>query len=79
MTITILTITLILFFIAIIFYGYSFMVNPQKNEHNLEMEKCSLCKVRFIKDELILRQVGDSKLFYFCRNCIKSLADELKI
>ncbi len=79
MIITILSIFFLIFLVAIIFYGYGFIVTTNSQGENIEKEKCSLCKENFPKVELILRPVGDSKLFYFCRNCIKSLSHEIKV
>jgi hypothetical protein len=62
-------------FIAIIGYKTIIKGGPKKEEMN--MEKCSVCRQPFDKQQLILRQIGDYKLLYFCRECILKLYADL--
>jgi cobalamin biosynthesis protein CobD/CbiB len=74
-----LTIGAIVFLVGMVFlvyYGYSVGVkkNVKPGEENLQ--RCSLCTRKFNRSELVERQVGDSKVYYFCHACIESLSVE---
>jgi hypothetical protein len=76
-----LTIGAIVFLVGLIFliyYGYSVGVkkNVKPGEENLQ--RCSLCARRFSRSELVERQVGDSRVYYFCPACIESLSLEVR-
>lgn len=64
----------ILLLIGAIFYGYGIVMRRSPTEEELRTERCTLCRQRFEKRELVERMVGDSKLYYFCSSCIASLA-----
>ena len=76
MTLSILAVVFLLFLIAIIFYGYGFIMRAAKPLGSENREVCTLCKGSFDKKQLVERQIGDSKLLYFCKKCIGSLADD---
>lgn len=40
-------------------------------------EKCAICRVTSPKAEMVIRQIGDYKLLYFCRKCIVGLGTEI--
>lgn len=42
-------------------------------------EKCSLCRNVHDKNDLVLRELGDYKLLYFCRACIIKLYSDMGI
>jgi len=44
---------------------------------NPDAERCALCRKTFGKSELVLREVGDYKLLYFCKECILQLYADL--
>jgi hypothetical protein len=74
-----LTIGAIVFLVGLVFlvyYGYSVGVkkNVKPGEENLQ--RCSLCTRKFSGSELVERQVGDNRVFYFCHSCIESLSAE---
>jgi hypothetical protein len=74
-----LTIGAIVFLVGLVFlvyYGYSVGVkkNVKPGEENLQ--RCSLCTRKFNRSELVERQGGDSKVYYFCDSCIESLFAE---
>jgi len=67
----------VLLLVLIIFYGLGIVFRTPRSEQELSMEKCSLCRNEFQKSDLIEREVGDSRVYYFCDSCIRSLASEL--
>jgi hypothetical protein len=77
MALTIGAIVLIVGFIFLIYYGYSVGMRKTPGLGEENRQKCSLCLRSFDRSNLIERQVGDSKLFYFCHECIKSLHEEV--
>lgn len=44
---------------------------------DVEREKCTLCRRPLPRAEMVERQVGDSKLLWFCRECITRLASDI--
>ena len=62
-------------FIAIV--GYKMVVRKGLSPEDIDMEKCSICREKFKKEALLLRQIGDYKLLYFCRNCVVKLYTDL--
>ena len=62
-------------FIAII--GYKTIIKGGPSKEALNLEKCSICRNTFEKNQLLLRQIGDYKLLYFCRECIIKLYADL--
>lgn len=76
--VTFLSILFLIFLVSLIFYGYGFIVAPSKSKKDVELEKCTVCNQKFAKVEMILRQVGDFKLIYFCKTCIQNLSEEIK-
>ena len=62
---------IIIGFIAFIGYKAIIKGGPAPQESNLE--KCSICRNKFDRNQLILRQIGDYKLLYFCRECVMRL------
>lgn len=76
--VTFLSVSFLIFLVSLIFYGYGFIVTSSKSKEDVEMEKCTVCNFKFEKKEMILRQVGDFKLIYFCKNCIQNLSEEVK-
>lgn len=74
---TIGAIVLLVGLIYLVYYGYSVGIRRSSNPEEENLLKCSLCLEKFSRSQLIERQVGDSKLFYFCETCIRSLHKEL--
>lgn len=75
---TFLSIAFLILLVLAIFYGYGIVMRRPSGKEELETETCSLCRRRIAKDLLIERQVGDSRLFYFCAECIGGLHDEFE-
>ncbi|HTR81614.1 MAG TPA: hypothetical protein VMM58_08285 [Bacteroidota bacterium] len=76
MIISILALLFLLMLVAIAFYGYGFMMKPARAPGEENTERCELCRERFEKKKLVERQIGDSKLLYFCERCILQLYDD---
>ena len=57
----------------IAFLGYKTVILPRPGTEQQDTEKCSICRERFERGGLILRQIGDHKLLYFCRECVLKL------
>lgn len=77
MALTIGAILLIVGLIFLLYYGYSVGIRRSATPGDKNLLKCSLCLKKFDRSHLVERQVGDSKLFYFCETCIRSLHKEL--
>ncbi len=77
MAVTVLALLFLLAVGAIAAVGYKFVIRRNVPAGEEEREKCSLCRQSFTKSEMVLRQVGDTKLLYFCRSCIMGLYSEL--
>ena len=59
-----------------IYYGYGIVMKRPASNEKLETELCSLCRRPIDKNQLVERHVGDSRLFYFCADCVRSLQEE---
>ena len=77
MTLSILAVVFLLMLIAMIFYGYGFIMKPAKPVSEKNMEPCTLCKKKFDRQQLVEREIGDSKLIYFCTSCVMKLYDDV--
>ncbi len=62
-----------------IFYGYGIVVKPVEPKSSRKIETCDLCKKRLPRSEMVERQVGDSKLLYFCESCVKNLSKDFAL
>ncbi len=63
--------------VAVIFYGYGFIMKSVKSSSQKDMEPCTICRGQFDRRQLVVREIGDSKLLYFCRQCILQLYDDI--
>ncbi len=80
MTVSILAVTFLILIGFVAYVGYKTIIRQgPKSPEELNTEKCSVCRERFSKDQLVERQIGDYKLLYFCRNCILGLYGDLGI
>jgi len=77
MTFSILAALFLVMLMAVIFYGYGFIIRSNKLDGNAGTERCTICRGKFEKGQLIEREVGDSKLIYFCKTCIIHLYDDV--
>ncbi|MFI5250991.1 MAG: hypothetical protein ACHQQQ_01050 [Bacteroidota bacterium] len=78
MIVTVLAVCFLVTIGIVVYFGYKLVFRPPNAAEDLNTEKCSLCRERFDKSKLILRQVGDYKLLYFCRKCLEGLQNEAK-
>jgi hypothetical protein len=76
MTITILAILFLASVLLIAFIGTRIIQKKSHEQRVDRRERCSLCRELYDKNELVLREVGDYKLLYFCRSCIDKLHGE---
>ena len=76
MIVTILASLFLIMLVGVIFYGYGFIMKSAKNRGAENSERCFLCKTAYDKGQLIERVIGDSRIVYFCKNCIAKLAEE---
>jgi len=77
MTVTILAVLFILVVLAIALGGFKLIIKQGKSPQEMNKEPCSLCRQSFLKSQLVERQVGDSRLYYFCASCILELHQRL--
>lgn len=73
MALTIGAIILLIGLIFLIYYGYSVGVKRTSRPGEEHLVRCTLCQRRFDPSRLVERQVGDSKLYYFCEECVEGL------
>ena len=85
MALTIGAVILLIGLMFLIYYGYTVGVRRSVKPGREHLQKCSLCLQTFECSKLIERQasissgrVGDSKLFYFCEECVKNLSEEFE-
>lgn len=64
------------FLVGIIFYGYSLIMRRPPSNEELQSERCSICRQKFPKADLVERPIGDYKLLFFCNRCIAGLVEE---
>lgn len=73
---TTLAVIFVVLLLASIFYGFSIVMRRTPTSSELATERCTLCRKRFDKHILVEREAGDTKVLYFCPDCINGLADE---
>jgi uncharacterized membrane protein len=76
MIVTILASVFLVMLVAVIFYGYGFIMKSAKARDEENTERCTICRTAYDKGQLVERHVGDSRLFYFCKKCIGQLFDD---
>lgn len=77
MTVTILAVAFLVIMLLVAAFGFKAIIKRGKPPGELHMERCSLCRQQFHKTQLVERQVGDYKLYFFCPSCITSLHNDL--
>ena len=75
--ITYLGLLIVLLFLGFAAYGFGIIARRPPTSEELSTERCTLCRKQFTKTDLVERAVGDSKVFYFCESCIRSLQSEI--
>ena len=77
MSVTILAIAFLVIIGFIAYFGFKACIQSAPSAEDQNFEKCTVCRRRFGRDEMILRQIGDYKLLYFCRDCVLKLYADL--
>jgi hypothetical protein len=77
MVVSILALVFLIIVAFVAFVGYKAVIVRGSAAAKEEREKCSICLERFPKADLLMRQVGDYKLLYFCRACVLRLYSDL--
>ena len=77
MAVTVLAATFLIFLIIVAVLGYRVLGRRTAGTAEIDTEKCSVCRERFKKNQLIERQIGDYRILYFCRNCVMGLYSDL--
>jgi len=77
MTVTILALVFIIFVLGITIFGFKAVIKQGKAPGDLHKERCSICREQFVKSQLIEREVGDHRVYFFCPSCINKLHGEL--
>ena len=77
MTVTILASLFIVLMLVLTVLGFKAVIMKGKPPGEVHQERCSLCREKYNKSQLIERQVSDTRLFYFCPSCIASLQNQL--
>jgi tRNA U54 and U55 pseudouridine synthase Pus10 len=75
---SILAVCFLFMIVAIAIFGTRMISRATPPPSEVEYEKCSICGNRFRRDELLVRQKGDYKLYHFCKNCLEGLFAELR-
>lgn len=78
MALTIGSVLFLLGLLFLIYYGFSLVRKTGIKPGEENLAQCSLCTNKFDRTMLVERQVGDSRLYYFCPACIEKLNSELK-
>ena len=76
MIVTIFAILFLLFMGAMAVFGYSMIMKKAAAPDEINTEKCSVCRNRFERSALVLREIGDYKLLFFCKDCIIALYND---
>ncbi len=78
MTLSVLAILFLAVIVAVAIAGMRLLSGgPRQASPPPETERCALCRNAFATSDLVLRQVGDYKLLYFCRECVLKLYADL--
>ncbi|HZY10661.1 MAG TPA: hypothetical protein VFF29_05855 [Bacteroidota bacterium] len=79
MIVTLLATAFLILMALVALFGYKILVKPNTSVEGLNTEQCTICRKKFTKDQLILRQIGDYKLLFFCQNCVMGLYSEISV
>ena len=79
MAITVLAILFLVVLVVIAIAGSRLFGKQSMKPEEMNQEKCSICRNKLDKGELVVREIGDYKLLYFCRDCIVKLYADLRM
>ena len=77
MVVTILAIAFLVIIGFVVYFGFRACIQGAPGAEEQESEKCAVCRRKFAKTDMILRQIADVKLLYFCRDCVMKLYADL--
>ncbi|HTK82196.1 MAG TPA: hypothetical protein VL633_07895 [Bacteroidota bacterium] len=77
MIVTVLAVAFLIVIGFIVVVGYKAIFKGGPSPEEIDVEKCSVCRRKFTRNELLLRTIGDYKLLYFCRECVLKLYADL--
>ena len=77
MTVTVLAVLFLSLIVVIALFGFKAVIRQGKAPADIHKERCSLCRELFPKGQLVERQIGDTRLFFFCSSCITKLHSEM--
>ena len=77
MVVTILAVVFLIIMILTAWAGYKFLGRQTSLPDEVPMSTCSICKNKFPTKEMVMRQIADYKLMYFCKKCILNLYSDL--
>ncbi len=78
MTISIFTVLFLGILLLIAYFGLRYVMGQGTiSAEDVDKEKCSICRNKFLKTELIVREVADVRVFFFCKNCIAQLFNDM--
>jgi hypothetical protein len=73
MVVTILAIAFLVIIGFVAYFGFRACIQSAPSAEEQQSEKCTICRRKFDKADMILRKIGDYKLLYFCRECVMYL------
>ena len=79
MAVTVLAVVFLVFMVVVAIGGYKLLGKRALKPEEINTEKCSICRERFEKIQLLERQIGDYRLLYFCKKCVMGLFADLVI
>jgi len=77
MTVTILALLLLVSFLLVAVVGIRLIQKKTREQSGNRLERCAICRRPFDPSAMIMREVGDYRLLWFCRECVKKLAEDL--
>ena len=77
MSITILAVVFLSLMLLVTYFGYRFIFRKEISGPEASLERCTICRSEFQKSRLIERQSGDTRMYRFCDNCIRSLYQDI--
>ena len=79
MVFTILSSLFLLLLAGVAFYGYGFMMKSSRESGENDLQRCLLCRASYPKSKLVERQIGDSRIVYFCMLCVQKLSEDANL
>jgi hypothetical protein len=77
MVVTVLALAFLIIIGSVAYFGFKACIQRAPSAQEQLVEKCAICRKKFDKEEMLLREIGDYKLLYFCRECVLKLYADL--